>query len=41
VQDLLTHPDAAMRKLYLAGHEQPWTEVSARGFGDRIATQIG
>jgi integrase len=31
VQDLLTHTDAAMTKLYLAGHEQPWTEVSATG----------
>jgi integrase len=27
VQDLLAHTDAAMTRVYLEGHEQPWTEV--------------
>lgn len=29
VQDLLAHTDAAMTRVYLEGHEQPWTEVSS------------
>lgn len=27
VQELLAHTDAAMTRVYLEGHEQPWTEV--------------
>jgi integrase len=28
VQNLLAHTDAAMTRVYLEGHEQPWTDVS-------------
>jgi integrase len=31
VQALLAHTEVAMTKVYLDGHEQPWTEVSASG----------
>jgi len=29
VQELLAHTDAAMTRVYLEGHEQPWTEVAS------------